>query len=151
MYKSENAYKTISEVSQILNVPQHVLRFWESRFNQIKPLKRGGGRRYYKPEDVVLLQGIKFLLYNDGYTIRGVQSVLKEQGLKSVLTVGINVSSSDKEPADDSKTTEFSSFTQSENLSGIAGNNKSSFSEKLSDIKENLLTMKKTLDSSDDD
>jgi len=150
MYKSENAYKTISEVSQILNVPQHVLRFWESRFNQIKPLKRGGGRRYYKPEDVVLLQGIKFLLYNDGYTIRGVQRVLKEQGLKSVLTVGVNVSSSDKEPADDSKTTEFSSFTQSENLSGIAGNNKSSFSEKLSDIKENLLTMKKTLDSSDD-
>ena len=97
MYKSENAYKTISEVSQILNVPQHVLRFWESRFNQIKPLKRGGGRRYYKPEDVILLQGIKFLLYNDGYTIRGVQRVLKEQGLKSVLTVGINVSSSDKE------------------------------------------------------
>ena len=150
MYKSENAYKTISEVSQILNVPQHVLRFWESRFNQIKPLKRGGGRRYYKPEDVVLLQGIKFLLYNDGYTIRGVQRVLKEQGLKSVLTVGVNVSSPDKEPADDSKTTEFSSFTQSENLSGIAGNNKSSFSEKLSDIKENLLTMKKALDSSDD-
>tara|TARA_B100001750_G_C15468902_1_gene578641 strand:+ start:200 stop:652 length:453 start_codon:yes stop_codon:yes gene_type:complete len=150
MYKSENAYKTISEVSQILNVPQHVLRFWESRFNQIKPLKRGGGRRYYKPEDVVLLQGIKFLLYNDGYTIRGVQRVLKEQGLKSVLTVGVNVSSSDKESADDSKTTEFSSFTQSENLSSVAGNNKSSFSEKLSDIKENLLTMKKALDSSDD-
>ena len=150
MYKSENAYKTISEVSQILNVPQHVLRFWESRFNQIKPLKRGGGRRYYKPEDVVLLQGIKFLLYNDGYTIRGVQRVLKEQGLKSVLTVGDNVSSSDKEPADDSKTTEFSSLTQSENLSSIAGNNKSSFSEKLSDIKGNLLSMKKTLDSSDD-
>ena len=150
MYKSENAYKTISEVSQILNVPQHVLRFWESRFNQIKPLKRGGGRRYYKPEDVVLLQGIKFLLYNDGYTIRGVQRVLKEQGLKSVLTVGVNVSSSDKESADDSKTTEFSSFAQSENLSSVAGNNKSSFSEKLSDIKENLLTMKKALDSSDD-
>ena len=149
MYKSENAYKTISEVSQILNVPQHVLRFWESRFNQIKPLKRGGGRRYYKPEDVVLLQGIKFLLYNDGYTIRGVQRVLKEQGLKSVLTVGINVSSSDKESIDDSKAAEFSSLTQSESP---RSNTKSfEFSEKLSDIKENLLTMKKTLDSSDDD
>ena len=149
MYKSENAYKTISEVSQILNVPQHVLRFWESRFNQIKPLKRGGGRRYYKPEDVTLLQGIKFLLYNDGYTIRGVQRVLKEQGLKSVLTVGINVSSSDKESVDDSKVAEFSSLTQSESP---RSNTKSfEFSEKLSDIKENLLTMKKTLDSSDDD
>jgi len=147
MYKSENAYKTISEVSQILNVPQHVLRFWESRFNQIKPLKRGGGRRYYKPEDVVLLQGIKFLLYNDGYTIRGVQRVLKEQGLKSVLTVGINNSSSDKESTNNSKAAEFSLLTQSE----APKSNIKSFSEKLSDIKENLLTMKKTLDSSDDE
>ena len=147
MYKSENAYKTISEVSQILNVPQHVLRFWESRFNQIKPLKRGGGRRYYKPEDVVLLQGITYLLYNDGYTIRGVQRVLKEQGLKSVLTVGINNSSSDKESTNNSKAAEFSLLTQSE----APKSNIKSFSEKLSDIKENLLTMKKTLDSSDDE
>jgi DNA-binding transcriptional MerR regulator len=78
--KSEAAFRTISEVSEDLEVPQHVLRFWESKFPQIKPLKRGGGRRYYRPEDVTLLRRIRDLLYKDGYTIRGVQKLLKEQG-----------------------------------------------------------------------
>ena len=77
--KSEAAFRTISEVSEDLEVPQHVLRFWESKFPQIKPLKRGGGRRYYRPEDVQLLRRIRDLLYKDGYTIRGVQKLLREQ------------------------------------------------------------------------
>lgn len=77
--KSEAAFRTISEVSEDLDVPQHVLRFWESKFSQIKPLKRGGGRRYYRPEDLLLLKRIRDLLYKDGYTIRGVQKLLREQ------------------------------------------------------------------------
>jgi len=85
--KAPDAFRTISEVATDLNVPQHVLRFWESRFNEIKPMKRGGGRRYYRPDDVDLLRGIRHLLYGQGYTIRGVQRILKEQGLKFVQTV----------------------------------------------------------------
>ena len=83
--KSPEAFRTISEVSKDLSLPQHVLRFWETKFVQIKPIKRGGGRRYYRPEDVRLLKGIKSLLYNDGYTIRGVQKVIKENGTKKLL------------------------------------------------------------------
>ncbi|NYZ15779.1 MerR family transcriptional regulator [Azospirillum sp. RWY-5-1] len=76
--KSASAFRTISEVSAELDVPQHVLRFWETRFPQIRPLKRGGGRRYYRPEDVELLRRIQSLLYKEGYTIRGVQRLLRE-------------------------------------------------------------------------
>jgi DNA-binding transcriptional MerR regulator len=83
--KSPEAFRTISEVSKDLSLPQHVLRFWETKFSQIKPIKRGGGRRYYRPEDVDLLKGIKNLLYNDGYTIRGVQKVIRENGSKNIL------------------------------------------------------------------
>ena len=83
--KSPEAFRTISEVSKDLSLPQHVLRFWETKFVQIKPIKRGGGRRYYRPEDIKLLRGIKSLLYNDGYTIRGVQKVIKEIGTKKIL------------------------------------------------------------------
>ncbi len=82
MAKSPEAFRTISEVASDLDVPQHVLRFWETKFNQIKPMKRGGGRRYYRPEDVDLLRRIRSLLYNDGYTIKGVQKVLRENGGK---------------------------------------------------------------------
>ncbi len=78
--KSDAAFRTISEVSEELDVPQHVLRFWESKFAQIKPLKRGGGRRYYRPADLALLRRIRDLLYRDGYTIKGVQKLLKERG-----------------------------------------------------------------------
>jgi len=78
--KSPTAFRTISEVANDLSVPQHVLRFWESKFQQIRPLKRGGGRRYYRPEDVQLIGSIKDLLYNQGLTIRGVQKLLKENG-----------------------------------------------------------------------
>tara|TARA_Y200000002_G_scaffold378482_1_gene385942 strand:+ start:3703 stop:4131 length:429 start_codon:yes stop_codon:yes gene_type:complete len=83
--KSPEAFRTISEVSKDLSLPQHVLRFWETKFVQIKPIKRGGGRRYYRPEDIKLLRGIKSLLYNDGYTIRGVQKVIKEVGTKKIF------------------------------------------------------------------
>jgi len=76
--KSDAAFRTISEVADELNVPQHVLRFWETKFTQIRPLKRGGGRRYYRPEDVVLLKRVRTLLYTDGMTIRGVQKLLRE-------------------------------------------------------------------------
>jgi DNA-binding transcriptional MerR regulator len=76
--KSPSAFRTISEVATDLAVPQHVLRFWESKFQQIRPLKRGGGRRYYRPEDIQLIGSIKDLLYNQGFTIRGVQKLLKE-------------------------------------------------------------------------
>ena len=86
--KAPGAFRTISEVAQELDLPQHVLRFWESRFNQIKPMKRGGGRRYYRPEDVDLLRGIRLLLYGDGFTIRGVQRLLKEKGIGFVVSVG---------------------------------------------------------------
>ena len=83
--KSAAAFRTISEVGREIDVPQHVLRFWESKFTQIKPLKRGGGRRYYRPEDVVLLRRIRELLYSDGYTIKGVQKLLRDSGVKAVL------------------------------------------------------------------
>ncbi len=84
MDKSPDAFRTISEVAGDLDIPQHVLRFWETRFTQIKPMKRSGGRRYYRPDDVDLLRGIRRLLYGEGYTIRGVQRILKEHGIASV-------------------------------------------------------------------
>ena len=84
MEKAPDAFRTISEVADDLDIPQHVLRFWETRFAQIKPMKRSGGRRYYRPDDVDLLRGIRRLLYGEGYTIRGVQRILKEHGIGSV-------------------------------------------------------------------
>jgi DNA-binding transcriptional MerR regulator len=83
--KAPEAFRTISEVADELDVPKHVLRFWEAKFAQLKPMKRGGGRRYYRPEDVALLRGIRFLLYSDGYTIRGVQKILREHGPRFVM------------------------------------------------------------------
>jgi len=86
--KAPEAFRTISEVAEDLDLPQHVLRFWETRFTQIKPLKRGGGRRYYRPGDVDLLKGIRALLYGEGYTIRGVQRILREEGNGYVSSIG---------------------------------------------------------------
>ena len=88
MSKGPEAFRTISEVAVELDLPQHVLRFWETRFAQIRPLKRGGGRRYYRPDDIDLLRGIRHLLYGEGYTIRGVQRILREQGPRFVLAAG---------------------------------------------------------------
>lgn len=86
--KSPDAFRTISEVSDDLDLPQHVLRFWETRFAQVKPMKRGGGRRLYRPDHVALLRGIKALLYDDGLTIKGVQKMLREKGAKTVIARG---------------------------------------------------------------
>jgi DNA-binding transcriptional MerR regulator len=89
--KAPDAFRTISEVADEIDVPQHVLRFWESRFSHIRPMKRGGGRRYYRPDDVDLLRGIRHLLYGEGYTIRGVQRILREHGgafVQNVWRVG---------------------------------------------------------------
>ncbi|MEM9045579.1 MAG: MerR family transcriptional regulator [Pseudomonadota bacterium] len=86
--KSPDAFRTISEVSGELDLPQHVLRFWETRFTQIKPLKRGGGRRLYRPDHVALLRGIRTLLYDEGLTIKGVQKVLRDRGIKAVISRG---------------------------------------------------------------
>ena len=106
--KAPDAFRTISEVADELDLPQHVLRFWESRFRDIKPMKRGGGRRYYRPDDVELLRGIRHLLYGEGYTIRGVQRILREQGAKFVQAVWLegapqppHGTSEDEEFADD--------------------------------------------------
>jgi DNA-binding transcriptional MerR regulator len=85
--KAPDAFRTISEVADEIDVPQHVLRFWESRFAQIKPMKRGGGRRYYRPDDVDLLRGVRHLLYGEGYTIRGVQRILRDEGAAFVQNV----------------------------------------------------------------
>jgi DNA-binding transcriptional MerR regulator len=86
--KAPDAFRTISEVSEALDVPQHVLRFWEAKFPQVKPLKRAGGRRYYRPDDIDLLKGIRALLYGEGLTIKGVQKVLREQGARHVAEIG---------------------------------------------------------------
>jgi DNA-binding transcriptional MerR regulator len=87
MSKTAEAFRTISEVASELDVPKHVLRFWEARFPQIKPMKRGGGRRYYRPEDLALLRGICHLLHAEGYTIKGVQKILREQGIDQVKRI----------------------------------------------------------------
>ena len=86
--KNVQAYKTIGEVEKILKVKPHVLRFWESRFKYIKPLKRGGGRRYYRPEDLQLLRGIKYLLYSQGLTIKGTQNLIQKKGVKAIMQMG---------------------------------------------------------------
>ena len=84
MAKAKDAFRTISEVAELLKVPKHVLRFWENKFPPVKPMKLGGNRRYYRPEDVNLLRGIRELLYSDGYTIKGVQKILREEGADAV-------------------------------------------------------------------
>jgi DNA-binding transcriptional MerR regulator len=97
--KSPEAFRTISEVAVDLDVPQHVLRFWEQRFAQVKPVKRAGGRRYYRPEDVDLLRGIRALLYLDGLTIKGVQKILRDRGLRFVAEIGRGDASLHSAPA----------------------------------------------------
>ena len=127
--KSPEAFRTISEVSKDLSLPQHVLRFWETKFSQIKPIKRGGGRRYYRPEDVDLLKGIKNLLYNDGYTIRGVQKVIKENGSKNILFSNNNVNLKLKQKT----------FTDNENNYNSEPNVHSRSGQSLSDNKRKKL------------
>ena len=89
--KSPEAFRTISEASEIVSLPSHVLRFWESKFNQIKPLKRAGGRRFYRPNDILFILGIKKLLHIDGLTIIGVKRLIKENGINFIINIGKNV------------------------------------------------------------
>ncbi len=97
MAKSRDAFRTISEVAEWLDTPAHVLRFWESKFTQVKPVKRAGGRRYYRPEDMMLLSGIKVLLHDQGMTIKGAQKLLREQGVKHVSALGCDPDAEDGE------------------------------------------------------
>tara|TARA_Y100001970_G_C14057232_1_gene762232 strand:+ start:151 stop:579 length:429 start_codon:yes stop_codon:yes gene_type:complete len=139
--KSPEAFRTISEVSKDLSLPQHVLRFWETKFVQIKPIKRGGGRRYYRPEDIELLKGIKYLLYNDGYTIRGVQKVIKENGARKII----------------SKSTQNNNFTldQDDNRNAMQNNNQpqsiitESKRKKLMTVLNDLVDLKERLNKGD--
>ena len=134
--KSPEAFRTISEVSKDLSLPQHVLRFWETKFIQIKPIKRGGGRRYYRPEDIKLLKGIKSLLYNDGYTIRGVQKVIKEVGTKKMLQ----------------KESENNIFTETENTNTHSNSNVAQYKlgeskrKKLMNVLNDLVDLRKKID-----
>ena len=135
--KSPEAFRTISEVSKDLSLPQHVLRFWETKFVQIKPIKRGGGRRYYRPEDIRLLKGIKSLLYNDGYTIRGVQKVIRENGTKKLLTI-----QSDNKVFTDMK----KGYTHPERQNETKYSINDSKRKKLMNVLDDLVQLRKKLD-----
>jgi len=100
MNKSAEAFRTIGEVAEELEIPKHVLRFWEGRFPQIRPMKRGGGRRYYRPEDMELLRGIRALLHAEGYTIRGVQKILREHGVDQVKAAACRKPDAEEAPLD---------------------------------------------------
>ena len=143
--KSPEAFRTISEVSKDLSLPQHVLRFWETKFSQIKPIKRGGGRRYYRPEDVDLLKGIKNLLYNDGYTIRGVQKVIKENGSKNILFSNNNVNLKLKQKT---FTDNENNYTSEPNIYSRSGQSLSDNKrKKLMDVMQNLVELQNKISS----
>jgi DNA-binding transcriptional MerR regulator len=139
MEKTVDAFRTISEVARDLDLPQHVLRFWETRFAQIKPLKRGGGRRYYRREDIELLRAIRQLLYDEGYTIKGVQKILKEQGARGVVAAR-------RQPEPDARTPGLYDSTQDNHGNGPyseRGGAQEEFGETqatLSQVLERLLT-----------
>ena len=143
--KSPEAFRTISEVSKDLSLPQHVLRFWETKFSQIKPIKRGGGRRYYRPEDVDLLKGIKNLLYNDGYTIRGVQKVIKENGSKNILFSNNNVNLKLKQKTFTGNENNYTSEPNVHSRSGqpLSDNKR----KKLMDVMQNLVELQNKISS----
>ena len=143
--KSPEAFRTISEVSKDLSLPQHVLRFWETKFAQIKPIKRGGGRRYYRPEDVDLLKGIKNLLYNDGYTIRGVQKVIKENGSKNILFSNNKVNS---KLSQKTFTDRENSYTSEKNVHTRTGQTLSDNKrKKLMDVMQDLVELQSKISS----
>ena len=143
--KSPEAFRTISEVSKDLSLPQHVLRFWETKFSQIKPIKRGGGRRYYRPEDVDLLKGIKNLLYNDGYTIRGVQKVIRENGSKNILFSNNKINS---KLSQKTFTDRENSYISEQNIHSRTGQTLSyNKRKKLMDVMQNLVELQSKISS----
>ncbi len=141
MDKSPDAFRTISEAAAELDLPQHVLRFWETRFSQIKPLKRGGGRRYYRPDDLLLLKGIRHLLYDKGFTIKGVQKVLKAQGIRQVIAIGQTGAIEPVTVADHDSALASVPFGAGE-ASGLSKKD----TNKLSSLLKDLLEMKRKLD-----
>jgi len=136
--KSPTAFRTISEVADELGVQQHVLRFWETKFSQVKPLKRGGGRRYYRPEDIALLKNIHHLLYTEGYTIKGVQKLLKGQGKQQII--GGSNRPDRKLPANESSKKAVSATrgrsAASDGTTGLSSKQKSILVAMLGDLKE---------------
>ncbi len=151
MEKSPDAFRTISEAAEELDLPQHVLRFWETRFSNIKPLKRGGGRRYYRPEDVLLLKGIRHLLYDQGFTIKGVQRILKDQGIRYVIGVGEGrlMEPIAPSPADEDSETARPAFASSEaQIVGPASGRPldDADRERLADVLRELLDCKRILE-----
>ncbi|MDB5506498.1 MAG: MerR family transcriptional regulator [Devosia sp.] len=155
MEKSPDAFRTISEAADELNLPQHVLRFWETRFATIRPLKRGGGRRYYRPEDVLLLKGIRHLLYDQGFTIKGVQRILKENGGKHVAAIGDGqafeptmfqpLPGEDLGPADPSVDVPIGRFAPTPSVNARAGL-ETADRERLSGVLRELLDCKRLLE-----
>jgi DNA-binding transcriptional MerR regulator len=141
--KSPDAFRTISEAAEELDLPQHVLRFWETRFSTIRPLKRGGGRRYYRPEDVLLLKGIRHLLYDQGFTIKGVQKILKDQGARHVATIGDGGTPDAPVQLEANEVGE-SSVEMAPRMNGapMAGDDR----ERLTNVLKELLEMKRLLD-----
>lgn len=135
--KSASAFRTISEVAKELDVQQHVLRFWETKFSQIRPLKRGGGRRYYRPEDIELLKRIHTLLYSEGYTIKGVQKLLREQGKNEVLNgAGLTTAAANTDTASAPKPVAASSDSQRPaNSGGLSGSQRQALEGMLSELK----------------
>jgi DNA-binding transcriptional MerR regulator len=149
--KSPDAFRTISEAAEELDLPQHVLRFWETRFSNIKPLKRGGGRRYYRPEDVLLLKGIRHLLYDQGFTIKGVQRILKDQGIRYVIGVGEGrlMEPIAQPPTDEDSDTVRSALATSEaQIAGPASGKQLDQADraKLADVLRELLDCKRILE-----
>ncbi len=139
MEKSKDAFRTISEVSELIELPSHVLRFWESKFKCIKPLKRGGGRRYYRPNDISLLFGIKHLLYDRGLTIRGTLKIIQVEGVKFVTNIGAENKINNK-IKEKNNFSEFKFFSQYKNahLKKNVKNNLKELLSKLEEIKSNI-------------
>ena len=133
--KASGAFRTISEVADLLDVQQHVLRFWETKFTQVRPLKRGGGRRYYRPEDVALLQRIHHLLYTEGYTIKGVQKLLKGQGKAQIIASAGNENMAKVEPKASTTQTEAQPAQQGAGKSKISDTERSALEVMLEELK----------------
>ena len=142
--KSPNAFRTISEVADLMGVPQHVLRFWESKFSQIAPMKRGGGRRYYRPEDVEIIDAIRRLLHEDGYTIKGAQKYLKEHGVKTVLEASHNADTAGKPNSSSQNTYEEQIVTLTQQSNAITSDDAEIISS-LKDIRARLDTIRLSL------
>ncbi len=135
--KSAAAFRTISEVAAELSVPSHVLRFWETKFTQIRPMKRGGGRRYYRPEDITLLKQIRALLYDDGYTIKGVQKLLRDGGQKRARAESASVAEPDRQTPEETIVTE-----QAEDVPPISATKRT----ELKAVLDELVALRKELD-----